>query len=157
MFRLLRCMLKSLMSTAQTHRALAIENLALRQQLAVLITSVKRPRLSMTDRAFWVIVSRWWSSWRTALILVKPQTLVAWRRKGFRLLWAYRSTRRTGRPSAKAKVRIRARWSLCPRWVACTTTTHAGPHDDRVRGFEEAQAIYCRTIVGCDRLANTTT
>jgi hypothetical protein len=58
MFRLLRCMLKSLMSTVQTHHALAIENLALRQQLAVLNGSVKRPRLSMTDRAFWVIVSR---------------------------------------------------------------------------------------------------
>jgi hypothetical protein len=95
MFRLLRCMLKSLMSTAQTHHALAIENLALRQQLAVLNTSVKRPRLSITDRAFWVFASRWWPSWRAALILVKPQTVVAWHRKGFRLFGAFMKKKRS--------------------------------------------------------------
>ena len=51
---------------------LVVENLALRQQLAVLKHSVKRPKLRPRDRVFWVWLSRFWSNWRSALILVQP-------------------------------------------------------------------------------------
>ncbi len=80
-------------------RALALENLALRQQLAVYRRAHRRPRLRSADRAFWVWISRLWDGWKTTLILVKPETVIRWHRQGFKLYWRWRSrTRRPGRP-----------------------------------------------------------
>ena len=56
---------------------LAVENLALRRQLAVLKPSAKRPRLRQGDRIFWSWLSRTWPDWRSALVVVKPETLGA--------------------------------------------------------------------------------
>ncbi len=66
---------------------LAAENLALREQLAVLLISAKRPRLRKRDRAVWVWLSRLWSGWRSCLMIVKPETVIRWHREGFRLYW----------------------------------------------------------------------
>ena len=75
---------------AQVHRSvlipkahLVVENLALRQQLAVLKRSAKRPKLRPRDRVFWVWLSRFWSNWRCALAIVQPDTVVRWHRQGF--------------------------------------------------------------------------
>ncbi len=65
--------------------AAAFENLALRQQVAVLKPSVKRPKLRCRDRVFWVVLSRLWPNWRSALAIVQPETVIQWHRKGFRL------------------------------------------------------------------------
>jgi putative transposase len=65
--------------------ALAAENLALRQQLAVLQVLAKRPRLRKRDRIFWVWLSWLWSDWRSSLMIVKPETVIRWHREGFRL------------------------------------------------------------------------
>jgi hypothetical protein len=46
-------------------------------------------------------LSHVWSGWRTALIIVKPETVVGWHRKGFRLFWTWKSRRRTGRPPVR--------------------------------------------------------
>jgi hypothetical protein len=51
---------------------LAVENLALRQQLGVLQRSVKRPRLRRRDRILWVWLSRLWADWQSSLVIVKP-------------------------------------------------------------------------------------
>jgi hypothetical protein len=51
--------------------SLAAENLALRQQVAVYRQSVKRPKLRLRDRVFWVFLSRLWSNWRSALAIVQ--------------------------------------------------------------------------------------
>jgi hypothetical protein len=81
-------------------RALILENLALRQQLAVYKRAQKRPRLQSTDRAFWVWLSKLWDGWRTPLILVRPETVIRWHRQGFRLYWRRKSrTREIGRPT----------------------------------------------------------
>ena len=58
--------------------ALAAENLALRQQLAVQQRSAKRPRLRRRDRIFWVWLSRCWRNWRSSVLIVKPDTVVRW-------------------------------------------------------------------------------
>ena len=60
-------LLRSLVSTFKTRRSLALENLALRQQLAVLQRSVKRPRLSNLDRGLWVLLRRFWTDWAKVL------------------------------------------------------------------------------------------
>jgi putative transposase len=66
-----------------------VEILALRHQLAVLQRRTsKRPSLRTADRALWVILSRLWTQWRSALVIVKPETVIAWHRKGFRLVLA---------------------------------------------------------------------
>ena len=54
--------------------AAAVENLALRQQLAVFKQSVKRPKLRSRDRDFWGLCSCLWPNWRSALVIVQPET-----------------------------------------------------------------------------------
>ena len=83
---------------------LATENLALRQQLAILQRSARRPRLRVRDRIFWVWLSKLWSHWRSALLVVKPDTVVRWHRQGFRLYWR-RKSRRGGRPRTEKEIR----------------------------------------------------
>src|SRR5262249_61053405 len=80
---------------------LAFENLALRQQLAILKRTQKRPVINTKDRLFWVWLSRIWLEWRAPLLIVKPDTVIGWHRKGFRLFWI-RLSRRTicRRPSS---------------------------------------------------------
>jgi putative transposase len=64
--------------------------------------------------------SRTWTGWRASLVLVKPATVVAWHRRGFRLFWTWKSRRRTGRPSTPADIRtlIRTRSDANPLWGA---------------------------------------
>lgn len=77
---------------ARAEADLALENLALRQQLAAVLEKRPRPRLTDAFRRFWVFFRRWFpSSWRNALVVVKPDTVVAWHRAGFRLYWRLRS------------------------------------------------------------------
>ena len=76
--------LRALFLTLATRTA---ENLALRQQLAVLRHSVKRPRLRPRDRIFWVWLSRLWRDWLSVLVIVQPDTVIQWHRQGFRLYW----------------------------------------------------------------------
>jgi putative transposase len=66
------------------HRQLALENLALRQQLAVYKRTTNRPRLRRSDRLLWVWLSRVWPAWRQALVIVAPATVLRWQRRRFR-------------------------------------------------------------------------
>ncbi len=77
---------------------IVLENLALRQQLAVQQRSIKRPKIKDADRIFWVWLSRIWNDWRSSLIIVKPPTVIGWHKKGFKLYWR-RKSRRVGRPN----------------------------------------------------------
>lgn len=88
-------------------RSLLLENLALRQQLAVWKRRRRRPCLSPFDKLFWVAVPRFWSGWEQALIVVTPETVVRWHRAGFRLYWKLTSKVRTrvGRKPAPKGVR----------------------------------------------------
>lgn len=79
---------------------LAFENFALRQRLAVGKQSVKRPKLRPRDRVFWVLLSRRWPNWRSALTFVQPETVIRWHRQGFKLYWRWKS--RAGKPGRPA-------------------------------------------------------
>jgi hypothetical protein len=85
---------------------LIAENLALRQQLAVLQRNTKPPKLRTSDRIFWAWLSRLWEGWRSALLIVQPQTVVKWHRQGFRLYWRFKSRKKKGRPKIEAELRI---------------------------------------------------
>jgi hypothetical protein len=66
MLTALMVLLRSLILICCGHRAIALENLALRQQLAVLKRTVTRPHLRSTDRLFWILLAKGWRDWRTA-------------------------------------------------------------------------------------------
>jgi putative transposase len=75
-------------------QSLLIENLALRQQLAVFKRQHSRPRLTPSGKIFWVLLRRFWSSWKAALIVVTPEAVVRWHRSGFQLYWRFLSRMR---------------------------------------------------------------
>jgi putative transposase len=78
-------LLHSLRFLVQSRASLHLEILALRHQLAVVNRS-RRPHLRLTsaDRMLWAWLARAWRGWRSVHI-VKPDTVVAWHRRGFRL------------------------------------------------------------------------
>ena len=100
--------------------ALAAENIALRQQLLVLQRSAKRPKLRNRDRIFWSWLSRLWSGWRSALLIVQPQTIIKWHQLGFRLFWRWKSRGKPGRPPIDRDIRdlIRRMCRENPTWGA---------------------------------------
>ena len=83
-------MLRALVSDRQR---LLLENLALRQQLIVLKRRVKRPEIRDTDRVFWILMRKALRDWKSCLLLVHPDTVVRWHRKGWQYYW-----RRQSRP-----------------------------------------------------------
>src|SRR2546427_8356335 len=103
------------------HRQLALENLALRHQLAVYKRTVTRPRLCRTDRFFWVTLARIWAGWRQPLVIVTPDTVLRWQRRRFREYWTKLSGRPTGgRPPVNAEIKaLVARMAAAnPLWGA---------------------------------------
>jgi len=88
------------------HQQLALENLALRQQLAVYKRTIIRPPLRPTDRFFWIGLANIWTGWRQALVIVTPATVLRWQRRRFREYWARLSARpAAGRPRVSRQIR----------------------------------------------------
>ena len=97
--------LSALISMFKTSAHLRLENLALRQQLVVLRRSApKRLKLTPADRIFWVWLRRAWGDWKSVLMIVKAETVVAWHRKGFRLFWTWKIRR--GKPCRACRKRF---------------------------------------------------
>ena len=103
----LSAFLSMLRSCFRTRASMQIEMLALRHQVAVLQRqTTKRPGLRTADRLLWVILSRVWAQWCSALVIVKPETVIAWQRKGFRLYWRWKSRGgKSGRPCVSREIR----------------------------------------------------
>ena len=96
LFTVIRAAIRTLFMRKQ---ALLLENLALRQQLAAYRRTSERARLRPSDRVFWVGLSSLWDGWPSALVIVKPETVIRWHRKGFRLFWRRKSrSGKVGRP-----------------------------------------------------------
>src|SRR5262249_137782 len=101
--------------------ALKVENLALRHQLAVLRRSAKRQKLITADRLLWAWLSQAWVDWRLSLLILKPETVIGWHRKGFRMFWTWKVRRgKPGRPTVPKDVRklIRKLSRENPLWGA---------------------------------------
>ena len=109
-------------SILRSRAALELENLALLHQIGVLHRSAaKRLKLTSGDRLFWICLTHLWRDWRSALAIVKPETVVAWHRAGFRLFWTSKVRRgQPGRPVISREVRDLIR-KMCrdnPTWGA---------------------------------------
>src|SRR5438874_7164340 len=95
-----------LRGVVRSRAALHLEILALRHRRQVLQRSrLRRLRLAKAGRWLWTWLSAAWSGWRTALVIVKPGTVIAWHPLGVRLFWTWKSRRRHGRPPVAADVR----------------------------------------------------
>jgi putative transposase len=91
---------------SQHQSGLILENLALRQQLTIYHNTIKRPKIRNRDRIFWLLFSKLSKNWREALIVVKPDTVIRWHKKGFKLFWRFKSRKRgPGRPRFEPKTR----------------------------------------------------
>ena len=107
MFRLIRDGLRAIWRAFAAPRQLAAENVALRHQLDVALRP-NRPRrqLRWADRILWVWLSRTWVGWKDSIRIVRPETVIAWHRRGWQLYWTWRSKRRgPGRPPVPQDVR----------------------------------------------------
>jgi hypothetical protein len=87
----------SLRAALGSRGSVALENLALRQQLATYARTQKRPQLKPAERSFWVALSRLWGGWGSVLVVVKPATVISWHRQASHAYWRWRS-RKPGRP-----------------------------------------------------------
>src|SRR5216684_3311464 len=122
MSSLISALLATVSSVCRSRAALQIEILALRHQLGVLHRSTRKlPRLTPADRMLWAWLSRVWSDWRSTLVIVKPETVIGWHRKGFRLFWTWKvSHGQPGRPPVSKEIRqlIRKMSRENPLWGA---------------------------------------
>ncbi len=122
MRKILLYLLDCVFSNFRSRAALQLEIIALRHQLEVLQrTRPARVRLTRLDRMFWLLLYRLWPRCLDAVVFVKPETVIAWHRKGFRALWTWKSRpRRRGRPPLPAEVRtlIRRMSRENPLWGA---------------------------------------
>ena len=65
-------------------RKMSLHLLVMHQQLAVYKRQGKKPKIKEQDRIFWMILSRFWSGWKSRLIIVKPETVLRWNRRRFK-------------------------------------------------------------------------
>jgi putative transposase len=101
----LRLLLGTIHALLRGRRDLVLENLLLRQQLAVVLRTGPHPRLRRRDKAFWLVAWRLCHDWRRYLVLVQPATVIRWHRQGWRLFWWWKSRRPCGRPRLSTEVR----------------------------------------------------
>ena len=88
------------------YEQVALENLALREQLGIFQRSVPHPKIRPMDRLFWVCLRKVWKEWKSALVIVRPETVLDWQRRRFRRFWSQLSRHTNpGRPRTNADIR----------------------------------------------------
>ena len=121
MAAMITLILTTLLCAGRTQRALVLENLALRHQLAILQRAARHPHLRPSNRVLWLLLARLWHGWAEALAIVQPDIVIRWQRAGFRLVWTWASRRHgPGRPAVAPEVRalIRRMAQANPLWGA---------------------------------------
>ena len=85
---------------------IALENLALKQQMAIFQRTVRRPKIRSMDRLFWICLRKMWKDWKSALVIVRPETVLHWHRKRFKHYWSQLSRHKSpGRPRTNGDIR----------------------------------------------------
>src|SRR6185437_17041226 len=103
------------------------EILPVNHQLLVLQRSKRshKVQLGVADRVLWACLPQPWNGWRSVVVIVKPETVIAWHRRGFRLYWSWQGRHAQGRPSVSKEVIDLIRVS--PRWGAHSLRTRRRP------------------------------
>src|SRR5207249_6294360 len=113
-------LLRSVGLLCRERRAVALDSLALRQQVAALTRRTKRPHLRPRDRFVGIVLAKSWREWRGALLIVQPDTVVRWHRQWLRRRWTERSRQKhPGRPrTAAIRTLVDKMVSANPLWGA---------------------------------------
>jgi hypothetical protein len=153
MFDLILVLFAVLVRLFHARSNLLLENLALRQQLAVLKRRHPRARLSLIDRVFWIAARRFWSGWKQRLIIVTPETVTRWHRAGFQMYWRWisRVRKRVGRKRIPQELR-----NLICRMVAENPTWGAPRiHGELLMlGFDVSESDGCAERPGIRKKAS---
>jgi len=106
MIKSLKTLITTIRNWFSSRNQLVLEILLLRHQIAILQRKTKKPRLKTSDRALFVLISRYLKSWRQTITIVKPDTVIRWHRKGFKLFWRWKSSHgKPGRNCIDHKIR----------------------------------------------------
>jgi len=109
--------LRLLLLGRRSMAALKAENIFLRKQLALYLEREAKPRRASNATRLSLVLLSWLFAWRDTLIIVKPETFLGWHRRGFRLLWRWKSRPR-GRPRLPEEIQklIRRMAQENPTW-----------------------------------------
>ena len=110
-----------LVSLLKSRKQLNAENLALRHQLNVVCRCApRRMRLRDYDRLLFVCLYRLWPGVMDSIVIVQPETVMRWHRRGFKAFWRWKSRGRPGRPRISKETRdlIRQVSLANPLWGA---------------------------------------
>ncbi len=145
MIGIVRALWWFLVSLLKSRRQLEAENLALQHQVIVLGRSApRRLRLGGADRLMFVWLYRLWPGVLSSIVIVQPETLVRWHRRGFRVFWRRKSRGRPGRPRIPKETRdlIREVSLANPLWGAPRI------HGELLRvGIDVAQSTVAKYMV----------
>jgi putative transposase len=117
MFAIVSALLRYPLSWLRLKHELALELLALRHQITVLKRQTHKPKLSPGDRLVWILLQKCWADWKSALMILQPETVIGWQRV-FRIFWRWKSRHRMGRPGKDRELiqLMRRMWSANPTW-----------------------------------------
>jgi hypothetical protein len=121
MFAILHALGMFVADLFKSRSRLEAENLFLRHQLAIALRRAPlRLRLRDSDRALFIMMTKLWPSLLGAAQVVQPETILRWRRAGFKVFWRWKSRKRTGRPKINRGLRdlIQRMSRENPRWGA---------------------------------------
>jgi len=144
MKRLLNLFIHLIHASAKSRNDLILENIALRQQLAIFKHKNPRPKTRNLDRIFWILLKRFWSGWQNCLHIVSPDTVKHWHRNGFKMYWRWKSrAKRLGRPKISKEIR-----DLIKRMAADNPTWRAPRiHGELLMlGFDVSEATVSRYL-----------
>ena len=96
---MLRSILSFLLSLFKSHTQLHLEVLFLRKQLEIVARSSPKLKIRPTERFLMGFLTDLYESWREALLIVQPDTVIRWHRQSFRLFWKRKSRSTPGRPA----------------------------------------------------------
>jgi transposase InsO family protein len=110
---------------------------------------VKRPKLTSADGFLWAQLSQFWGGWRSALVIVKPETVIGWHRKAFRLFWTWKVRHgQPGRPPLSQETRqlIRKMCRENPPWGAPRI------HGELLKlGIDIGETTVSKYLIRCDK------
>ncbi len=104
-------LLGTIANLGRSKSELIAENALLRQQLIMLKRQVQRPACTKADRLLLVPLARVIRTWKQALFIVQPETLLRWHRESFRLFWMHGSKASSQKPKVAAETVV-----LIRRW-----------------------------------------
>lgn len=106
MIAILRLLIGALRDYFKSRRQLQAEVLVLRHQINILRRQVPgRVRPTASDRAIFVWLYRIFADVGSAIVIVRPETIVRWHRMGFRVWWRWKSRNPGGRPKINHELR----------------------------------------------------